>query len=141
MHFEQASIEAIALDEPVDAVVGRLILMHVPDPAAALRRLSSLVRPGGIIAFSENDINGTRSVPDMPLFRQVTAAITRCLRGDGAQCAVWHHTAHGLSRRRSGHATPDPQHANRYRRRQRTSWPTPRKSGAWCYQSHNSWAW
>jgi SAM-dependent methyltransferase len=83
VHFKQAGIDAITLDEPVDAVVGRLILMHLPDPAATLRRLSTFVRPGGVIAFSENDITGTRSVPDLPLFRQVTTGIARAFEAMG----------------------------------------------------------
>jgi ubiquinone/menaquinone biosynthesis C-methylase UbiE len=82
-HFTQAGIDAIALDEPVDAVVGRLILMHMPDPAATLRHLSSFVRPGGVIAFSENDITATRSIPDIPLFGQVTAGIARAFEALG----------------------------------------------------------
>jgi len=83
VHFTQAAIDAITLDEPVDAVVGRLILMHLPDPAATLRRLSSFVRPGGVIAFSENDIAATRSTPDLPLFRQVTDGIVRAFEAMG----------------------------------------------------------
>lgn len=83
VHFQQAGIDTIALDEPVDAVVGRLILMHLPDPAATLRRLRTFVRPGGVIAFSENDISGTRSVPEMPLFRQVTSGIVRAFEAMG----------------------------------------------------------
>lgn len=82
-HFKQTAIDAITLDEPVDAVVGRLILMHLPDPAATLRHLGSFVRPGGVIAFSENDITGTYSIPDMPLFRQVTTGITRAFEAMG----------------------------------------------------------
>jgi SAM-dependent methyltransferase len=77
VRFAQAAIDEIALDEPVDAVIGRLILMHLPDPAATLRQLASLVRAGGVIAFSENDITATRSIPDMPLFERVTAGIVR----------------------------------------------------------------
>jgi ubiquinone/menaquinone biosynthesis C-methylase UbiE len=83
VHFTQSAIDAIALDEPVDAVIGRLILMHLPDPAPTLRRLSSFVRPGGVIAFSENDITGARSIPDMPLFGQVTAGIVRAFEAMG----------------------------------------------------------
>ena len=83
VHFIQAAIDAIDLDEPVDAIVGRLILMHLPDPAATLRQLSSFVRPGGVIAFSENDITGASSVPDMPLFGQVTAGIVRAFEAMG----------------------------------------------------------
>jgi ubiquinone/menaquinone biosynthesis C-methylase UbiE len=83
VHFKQAEIDAITLDEPVDAVIGRLILMHLPDPAAALRQLRAFVRPGGAIAFSENDITGARSIPDMPLFRQVTTGIARAFEAMG----------------------------------------------------------
>jgi ubiquinone/menaquinone biosynthesis C-methylase UbiE len=83
VHFTQGTVDAITLDEPVDAVIGRLILMHLPDPAATLRHLSSLVRPGGVIAFSENDITATSSTPDLPLFRQVTAGIVRAFEAMG----------------------------------------------------------
>lgn len=83
VRFTQSAIDAIALDEPVDAVIGRLILMHLPDPAATLRHLSSFVRPGGVIAFSENDITGAHSVPEMPLFGQVTAGIVRAFEAMG----------------------------------------------------------
>jgi len=83
VHFMQAAIDAIALDEPVDAVIGRLILMHLPDPAATLRHLSTFVRPGGVIAFSENDITGAHSIPDMPLFGRVTAGIVRAFEAMG----------------------------------------------------------
>ncbi len=81
--FMHAAIDAIALDEPVDAVIGRLILMHLPDPAATLRHLGSLVRPGGVIAFSENDIAAARSIPDMPLFSQVIPGIVRAFEAMG----------------------------------------------------------
>src|SRR5271166_4525147 len=70
--FETATIADIALDEPVDAVVGRLILMHLPDPESALRQLAGLVRRGGVIAFCETDIGAVRSVPETPQFRAVT---------------------------------------------------------------------
>ena len=83
VHFMQTAIDAIALDEPVDAVIGRFILMHLPDPAATLRRLSNWVRPGGVIAFAENDITETRSIPDLPLFGQVTKGIVRAFQAMG----------------------------------------------------------
>jgi ubiquinone/menaquinone biosynthesis C-methylase UbiE len=83
VQFTQAAIDAIALAEPVDAVIGRLILMHLPDPAATLRQLRSFVRPGGVIAFSENDIAGGRTIPDLPLFEQVTTGIARAFEAMG----------------------------------------------------------
>ncbi len=38
---------------PFDAVVGRFVLQFLPDATAALRSLSRLVRPGGIVVFQE----------------------------------------------------------------------------------------
>jgi ubiquinone/menaquinone biosynthesis C-methylase UbiE len=83
VHFRQSGIDSLTLDEPVDAVVGRLILMHLPDPSATLRRLSAWVRPGGVIAFSENDITATRSIPDIALFSRVTAGIAHAFEAMG----------------------------------------------------------
>lgn len=83
VHFMQSAVDSIALDEPVDAVVGRLILMHLPDPAATLRHLVSFVRPGGVVAFSENDITAAHGVPETPLFRRVTGGIVRAFEAMG----------------------------------------------------------
>lgn len=83
VHFMRSPIDAIALDEPVDAVIGRLILMHLPDPAATLRELSAWVRPGGVIAFSEIDVTAARSIPDLPLFGRVIAGIARAFEAMG----------------------------------------------------------
>lgn len=69
VRFEQSTVGDLALDEPVDAVIGRLILMHLPDPVGTLRQLAGLVRPGGFIAFSEFDMTGARGVPDLPVWR------------------------------------------------------------------------
>ncbi|OBH44635.1 class I SAM-dependent methyltransferase [Mycobacterium mantenii] len=77
VQFTQAVVDSLALDEPVDAVIGRLILMHLPDPAATLRYLRSQVRPGGVLAFSENDITATRTIPGIPLFGRTVAGIVR----------------------------------------------------------------
>lgn len=83
VQFTRSAIDAIALGEPVDAVIGRLILMHLPDPAATVRHLSSLLRPGGVIAFAEIDITRARSVPELPLFSQVIAGIVRAFEDMG----------------------------------------------------------
>jgi hypothetical protein len=57
--------------------------MHLPDPVGTLRHLSSFVRPGGVVAFSENDMNGTTSIPAMPLFERVSAGIIRAFEAMG----------------------------------------------------------
>jgi SAM-dependent methyltransferase len=96
--FEQATIGDITLDEQVDAVIGRLILMHLPDPVSALRQLAGLVRPGGVIAFCETDIGAVRSVPETPQFRAVSAGILAGFRAVGLDPGFGT-TLHGLFRR------------------------------------------
>src|SRR5437016_6771683 len=44
--FTQSDVGEIRDGKPFDAAVGRFILMFVPDPVAALRSISQLVRPG-----------------------------------------------------------------------------------------------
>jgi len=53
VRFLHSDVDQIASDKPFDAVVGRFILMYVPDPVAVLRSVSQVVRPGGIFAFQE----------------------------------------------------------------------------------------
>lgn len=84
--FEQTTIADINVDE-VDAVIGRLILMHLPDPISTLRQLAGLVRPGGLVAFCEFDIGAVRSIPDSPLSQALVAAIVGTFQGVGLNSA------------------------------------------------------
>jgi ubiquinone/menaquinone biosynthesis C-methylase UbiE len=66
VHFVAQDLAAseLELDEPVDALIGRLVLQYFADPAQVLRRLASLVKPGGLVAFQENDLkDGVYSEP------------------------------------------------------------------------------
>jgi trans-aconitate methyltransferase len=59
-HLPQVRVVVGDLDvwqppEPVDAVIGRFVLMHQRDPAALLARARAWVRPGGVVAFVESD--------------------------------------------------------------------------------------
>ncbi|WP_433894756.1 class I SAM-dependent methyltransferase [Streptomyces sp. CA-111067] len=65
--FAYAETPGIPVDGSVDAVIGRLILMHLKDPASAVRSLGTLVRPGGIISFQEVDIAYATSERAAPL--------------------------------------------------------------------------
>lgn len=57
------------LAEPVDAIVGRFILMHVANPAGVLSRLVTNLKPGGLIVFQEMDGLSGRAVPESPLYK------------------------------------------------------------------------
>jgi SAM-dependent methyltransferase len=51
--FVESDITGVNAAGTFDAVVGRFILMYLPDPAQTLRSLAKLLRPGGAIAFLE----------------------------------------------------------------------------------------
>jgi SAM-dependent methyltransferase len=54
-----------------DAVVGRLILMYLPDPVAALRQAAARVRAGGLVCLHEADLHYVWASPQTPLWAQV----------------------------------------------------------------------
>jgi SAM-dependent methyltransferase len=68
-----------------DALVGRLVLMYSPDPAAWLRNLLRAVRPGGIVTFQEFDIEGARSSPPSALYDGAVGRLRDTFRRAGAE--------------------------------------------------------
>jgi len=57
VHFLAQDFREIELDPPVDAIVGRLVLMYAAAPLDALRRALRNLRPGGVIALQESVID------------------------------------------------------------------------------------
>jgi SAM-dependent methyltransferase len=56
---------------PFDAIVERLVLWLVPDPAALLRRQATVLRPDGLVVPIEMDLATLRSLPETPFGTQV----------------------------------------------------------------------
>ena len=54
-----------------DAVVGRLILLYLPDSVEALRRAASRLRPGGLMVAHEADLAYDWAAPQSALWSQV----------------------------------------------------------------------
>ncbi len=57
VRFMAADFREPELDPPVDAIVGRLVLMYAADPLDALRRVLRNLRPGGVIALQESVVD------------------------------------------------------------------------------------
>ena len=84
--FEQAEVDGFTTSDRFDALVGRYILLYLPDAAATLARLLQSVKPGGIVVCHEVDLTDPHpSYPPCPLwdrgYKLVSEAFTcRCAR-------------------------------------------------------------
>jgi len=85
VRFEAADLAEFSTERCFDAIVGRLVLLYLPDPAAVLRRLSRQLRPGGMVAFLEYDITQTSQVPPSGLFTQSRSWLLQAFAAAGAQ--------------------------------------------------------
>jgi SAM-dependent methyltransferase len=65
--LEQADVTTWEPPGPLDAVLGRLVLLHLPDPVALVARMAGLVRPGGVVAFQEVVLSTRAAHPPLPL--------------------------------------------------------------------------
>jgi ubiquinone/menaquinone biosynthesis C-methylase UbiE len=68
VRFVVQDIAQFTPDEPVDAVVGRLILMYLADPVGVIRRLLGTLKPGAIVVFQEMDMAAAKSEPTCEVF-------------------------------------------------------------------------
>jgi ubiquinone/menaquinone biosynthesis C-methylase UbiE len=70
VRFVVGDIHDPAHDGPFDAIIGRLVLMYVSDPAAVLQTQASVLRSGGVVVPIEFDLHSARSLPSTPLVTQ-----------------------------------------------------------------------
>ncbi|AKF87256.1 hypothetical protein MFUL124B02_40130 [Myxococcus fulvus 124B02] len=69
VEFIHAAMESFSSSQPFDAVVGRLVLAHQPDPLAFLRRMGEHLVPGGVLVCHEMDFSSCPMAhPSIPLF-------------------------------------------------------------------------
>jgi len=71
VRFIEGDARTAEPDGIFDAAVGRLVLMYCRDPAVAVRRVAALIRPGGVVAFQELDLDPairSRSLPEDTLW-------------------------------------------------------------------------
>ena len=86
--FEQRDLhaaDAAQAEAPFDALVGRFILLHLPDPVAALRALLPRLAPGARVAFIEIDLESLQVTPPLPEFDAAMGWIAEAYRRDGVE--------------------------------------------------------
>jgi SAM-dependent methyltransferase len=85
--FVEGDVDALGLDGGYDAAVGRLVLMHQPNPAKTLGSVAAMVRSGGVVAFQEYNCT-TRSMvafPPTPLWEEAFGWIAAALEQAGVE--------------------------------------------------------
>jgi SAM-dependent methyltransferase len=83
VRFESVDLNSVDTASTFGAVVGRLVLLYQPDPAATLRRLRNFLRPNGVVAIQEIDIDMAQ-VPPSELFNSMRSWIIASLHAGGA---------------------------------------------------------
>ena len=73
VEFIAGDTRTLELPNDFDAIVGRLVLMYMGEPADALKHLVTHLRPGGIVAFQEVDFSpySVAIHPDTPLINDL----------------------------------------------------------------------
>ena len=82
--FSESDAAGINVSGTFDAVVGRFILMYLPEPARTLRHLAALLRPHGVVAFLEPSWAAVRGLSaHLPLYSACATAIVETFRARG----------------------------------------------------------
>lgn len=72
IEFRVGNVQTLeGVEAGFDAVTGRLILMYLADPVAAIRTAAERVKPGGIVCMNEADLAYIWACPQTPLWEQV----------------------------------------------------------------------
>ena len=86
--FLEADIHEMRIGAPVDALIGRFVLMHQADPASTLREAVGHLHPGGLVVLLEShltaSVEGVHSWPHSPTYDRLMRWIVDTIRATGA---------------------------------------------------------
>jgi ubiquinone/menaquinone biosynthesis C-methylase UbiE len=90
VQFLAGDAQTLDLANDFDALIGRLVLIYLPDPAATLKQLATHLRPGGIVAFQEVDFTTYSSIarPETPMMNQLAEWGVEVFRRSGANVGM-----------------------------------------------------
>lgn len=89
--FARCAVQELDTCQLYDAIVGRHILVHTPDPHAVLRRAAELLRPGGVIAFHEYDFSFVElAYPPSPVREEMARMFLRLLPSPSIGARLYH---------------------------------------------------
>ena len=83
--FQVADLDTFETDQVFDALIGRLVLLYLPDPAATLQRLVRHLRPGAVVSFQEYDRSQFSQAPAGELFMQTRRWILDAFAAAGTE--------------------------------------------------------
>jgi len=88
VRFVESDVRDYRDERWFDAVVGRLILFHLPDPAGAVRHHAEGLRPGGLLLAIDFDAVGCRCEPPLPIAQLAVEYYVAAFRRAGADPAI-----------------------------------------------------
>jgi ubiquinone/menaquinone biosynthesis C-methylase UbiE len=88
VHFTKGDVLTWTCAESFDAIVGRLILFHLPDAVAAVRHHLAHLRPGAQFVAIDYDIGACRAEPPAALIEPYRQRVIDAFRSAGADPMV-----------------------------------------------------
>ncbi|MGB7969233.1 MAG: methyltransferase domain-containing protein, partial [Methanobacterium sp.] len=88
--FIKSDLNELSIDNrQFDAIVGRRVLMYLPDPRRVISELSAMLKIGGIMIFQESDSTlSSKSIVPMPLHKQVDKWIWDTVEREGGNTHI-----------------------------------------------------
>ncbi len=90
VQFVTEDVQTLDLPNDFDALIGRLVLLYLPDPVATLKQLATHLRPGGIVAFQDAEFSVYSSIahPETPIMNQLAEWGVEVFRRSGANVGM-----------------------------------------------------
>ena len=90
VNFIKSDLNALSIEnDQFDAIVGRRVLMYLPDPRRVISKLSTMLKIGGMMIFQESDSTlSSKSIIPMPLHKQVDKWIWDTVEHEGGNIHI-----------------------------------------------------